>query len=421
MTRRKATLIDLFAGCGGLSLGLEIAGFEPVFASEINEHARETYLTNRRHLRLVDGRDVVGDITEITKSTTALAGLAKRLKREFGEIDLVAGGPPCQGYSTRGIRSTFASVTRDETPANYLYRDMAKFVSAVGPRMFLFENVRGLLTARWNPRGEKGEIWRDVQSSFSKVKARCNGQLFHYHVATAVIRASDFGVPQNRPRVFLIGVREDVTDNRGNKIDAKTLFPPPSDQRAIDLKDLLGDLIDTRGERLGYSSTYTKPPLNAVQRSLRKSRNGRIRGEGAPITDQVYTNHSERVVERFNYLIHSDAPVPKHLSIKKFAQRALPARWSGRTPSITATSAPDDYVHFSRPRILTVREWARLQMFPDWYVFCGPRTTGGRRRAGDPSVGDWSRELPRYTQIGNAVAIPVATAIGKSLLKVLQR
>lgn len=398
-----------------------MAGFEPVFASEINEHARQTYIVNRQQLKLVDGKDVVGDITEITRSTNALSELAKRLRREYGEIDLVAGGPPCQGYSTRGIRSTFSSVTREETPSNYLYRDMAKFVSAVGPKMFLFENVRGLITARWNPKGERGEIWRDVQSSFSKVKARYKGQLYRYRIATTVIRASDFGVPQNRPRVFLIGVREDVTDNRGNTVDAKSLFPTSSEQPTIDLKDLLCDLIDTKGERLGYSSTYTKPPLNAVQRSLRKTRNGRIRGKGAPITDHVYTNHSERVIKRFEYLIQSDAPIPKHLSIKKFAQRALPARWNGKTPNITATSAPDDYVHFSRPRILTVREWARLQMFPDWYVFRGPRTTGGRRRAGDLSVGDWSRELPRYTQIGNAVAIPVATAIGKSMLRVLQR
>lgn len=415
------TLIDLFAGCGGLSLGLEIAGFEPVFASEINEHARETYVINRRHLKLVDGRDVVGDITEITRSRTALAKLAKKIRSEFGEIDLVAGGPPCQGYSTRGIRSTFTNLTRDETPANHLYRDMASFVSSIGPRMFLFENVRGLLTARWNPKGEKGEIWRDVQSSFSRVKTRRHGKLLHYQIASTIIRASDFGVPQNRPRVFLIGVREDVTDKHGNKVDIKTLLPEPTNQSSVDLKDLLCDLIDTKGERLGCSSSYLKPPLNEIQRSLRTTRSGRVLRKGDPLTDQVYTSHSERVIKRFQHLIHSDAPIPKQLLIKKFAQRALPARWNGKAPSITATSAPDDYVHFSRPRILTVREWARLQMFPDWYVFCGPRTTGGRRRAGDPSVGDWSRELPRYTQIGNAVAIPVATAIGKSLLKVLQK
>ena len=100
---------------------------------------------------------------------------------------------------------------------------------------------------------------------------------------------------------------------------------------------------------------------------------------------------------------------------KKFAQRVIPARWGPTGPSITATSLPDDYVHFSQPRILTVREWARLQTFPDWYRFAGKRTTGGRRRAGDPSAGDWSRELPKYTQIGNAVPVWLARAVGEHL------
>ena len=82
---------------------------------------------------------------------------------------------------------------------------------------------------------------------------------------------------------------------------------------------------------------------------------------------------------------------------------------------ITATSLPDDYVHYGQPRILTVREWARLQTFPDWYQFAGKRTTGGRRRAGDPDAGDWSRELPKYTQIGNAVPVWLARAVGRHL------
>ena len=88
---------------------------------------------------------------------------------------------------------------------------------------------------------------------------------------------------------------------------------------------------------------------------------------------------------------------------KKFAQRVLPERWPSKGPTITATSLPDDYVHYELPRILTVREWARLQMFPDHYEFSGKRTTGGRRRAGNPEDNDWSRDLPKYTQIGNAV------------------
>jgi DNA (cytosine-5)-methyltransferase 1 len=80
---------------------------------------------------------------------------------------------------------------------------------------------------------------------------------------------------------------------------------------------------------------------------------------------------------------------------------------------------PDDYVHFQQPRVLTVREWARLQTFPDWYVFAGKRTTGGRRRAGDPEAGQWTRDVPKYTQIGNAVPVELARAIGEHLKKLI--
>ena len=94
------------------------------------------------------------------------------------------------------------------------------------------------------------------------------------------------------------------------------------------------------------------------------------------------------------------------MKTKNFSQRVLKAKWGNSTPNITATSLPDDYVHYSQPRnIFTVREWARLQMFPDWYKFCGSRTTGGLRRAGNPQDGNFDRELPKYTQIGNAVPV----------------
>ena len=106
---------------------------------------------------------------------------------------------------------------------------------------------------------------------------------------------------------------------------------------------------------------------------------------------------------------------------KKFSQRLLPERWDENGPNITVTGSTEDIIHFSQPRILTVREWARLQGFPDWYQFAGPRTTGGRRRAGDPSKGDWTRDLPKYTQIGNAVPVKLATEIGTHLKKLISK
>jgi DNA (cytosine-5)-methyltransferase 1 len=120
-------------------------------------------------------------------------------------------------------------------------------------------------------------------------------------------------------------------------------------------------------------------------------------------------------------MINHNGEIPPRYRTKKFAQRVLPLRWPSSGPNITTTSLPDDFVHFSQPRTLTVREWARLQTFPDWYEFRGPRTTGGRRRAGDPNQGIWERDVPRYTQIGNAVPVMLAKAVGDHIMKILAK
>jgi DNA (cytosine-5)-methyltransferase 1 len=115
----------------------------------------------------------------------------------------------------------------------------------------------------------------------------------------------------------------------------------------------------------------------------------------------------------------NDGDIPASFRTKKFAQRLLPERWGRAGPTITATSLPDDYVHFAQPRTLTVREWARLQLFPDWYQFAGRRTTGGLRRAGNPRAGFLDREVPKYTQIGNAVPVGLARALGRHFQAIL--
>ena len=120
-----------------------------------------------------------------------------------------------------------------------------------------------------------------------------------------------------------------------------------------------------------------------------------------------------------NGLIDPEDNDPRMYNTKKFSQRLLPKRWGNAQPNITVCGQPEDYVHFSQPRSITVREWARLQTFPDWYSFCGPRTTGGLRRAGNPREGIFDREVPKYTQIGNAVPVKLAEEFGKHLLKFL--
>src|SRR5690606_33265244 len=143
--------------------------------------------------------------------------------------------------------------------------------------------------------------------------------------------------------------------------------------------------------------------------------------KGAPVTEHDYSKHNDHILAKFRAMHASGGSVPKQFQTKKFAQRLLRPRRDASGPTITATSLADDYVHFSQPRVLTVREWARLQMFPDWYQFAGKRTTGGIRRAGNPREGLFDREVPKYTQIGNAVPVALACAVGEHLAKLLSR
>ena len=231
------TFVDLFAGCGGLSLGLESAGFRPVFVNELDRHAMETYLVNRRALHPELDDDKAYDIFDVTQRPGELDALVHRMKAERGvrDLDLIVGGPPCQGYSGIGHRRTFTGIPKFEIPSNHLYRDMAKFVAAFRPKLFLFENVKGLLSGRWTPLGEKGEIWADVVRTFEEIPG--------YDVRFQLVQAKSYGVPQNRPRVLLVGIRNDLGWRPETAKPADGLLPSPSGI-APDPGDLLGDLVD---------------------------------------------------------------------------------------------------------------------------------------------------------------------------------
>ena len=322
------------------------------------------------------------------------------------------GGPPCQGFSGIGHRRSY-SVDKAELPSNHLFQDMAWIINELKPKIFLFENVRGLLNSKWTKNGKKGEIFDDVLKTFKSIP--------NYKVNHELILSKDYGAPQNRPRVFIVGVRDDIDLVNWEKENSKIAngFLPKKTGGYPDLIDLFSDLIDKNfkngGERLKYSSD----PKTEIQKTLRTLPNGEKLLKGDLLTEQQYSKHSEIVMQRFQHMIKNKGQIPNHLKTKKFAQRLLPRRWDKKGPSITVTSLADDYVHFSQPRVLTVREWARLQGFPDWYEFRGSRTTGGIRRAGNPKEQIYDRELPKYTQIGNAVPVYVAEKIGKHFKKIL--
>ena len=407
----KNSFIDLFAGCGGLSLGLEQAGFNPVYVNELNNDALNTYLINRseyKHLNLKEFHS--NDIKELSGSKKKLEELSKNLKSKFnikkGDLSLVVGGPPCQGYSGIGHRRSY-KVDKEKIPSNYLYKEMYKVIEHFNPKAFIFENVRGLLSARWTKNGVKGEIFKDVLKQFSKLK--------NYNYDYSLVQSKDYGVPQNRPRVLVIGIRKDIK----SKINKEELFPK-KDISYPHLEELFSDLIDKNYNKDFVTNSYLSDPKTKIQKILRTRKNkNSFLSKGDKLTDQEYSNHSPNIVKKFKSMLDNGGVIKDKFKTKKFAQRLLNKRWNGKGPNITATSLPDDYVHYSQPRSLTVREWARLQMFPDWYQFKGKRTTGGLRRAGNPQKGIFDREVPKYTQIGNAVPVELAKRLGEKIIKLI--
>jgi DNA (cytosine-5)-methyltransferase 1 len=418
--KSKKFVVDLFAGCGGLSLGLEKAGLHPIFVNELNKDAMSSYLKNREQTepRLLSPEFHEHDIKKIVTTRGSIKKMSDAFKREYslsienGDLDLVVGGPPCQGFSGIGHRRSY-SVDKEQLPSNHLFQDMAWVVNKLKPKIFLFENVKGLLSAKWTSSGTKGEIFEDVLDAFRSIKG--------YRVEYALVLAKDYGAPQNRPRVLVVGVRNDINLKPWEKINSGVAngFLPPPTYDASDLVDLLGDLVDPKFQYGGSNTNYLSPASTSIQKLLRTGVDGKVFPKGSLLTEQDYSNHSEKVIEKFTYMLKNNGEIPPHLQTKKFAQRVLPARWGKVGPTITATSLADDYVHFSQARVLTVREWARLQGFPDWYQFAGSRTTGGLRRAGNPKEGIFDRELPKYTQIGNAVPVFLSEKVGLHFQKVL--
>jgi DNA (cytosine-5)-methyltransferase 1 len=414
------TCIDLYAGCGGLSTGLHDAGFKTLLYSEITKDASAPFKANHPEA------EAEGDVYNLTANEGRVLTdyLAKWKSQGIDTIDLVCGGPPCQGYSGIGHRRSF-KISKEEIPSNHLFEQMVKVVEIVQPKLFLFENVAGLLSSRWTSDGERGEIFREIIGD--KIGFR---KLRNFDIRWELIHAKDYGVPQNRPRVLIVGINRNYVEppemEPAPKDDmfiiaptavSQQWLPPKATNDAPNLGELLSDLTGGNWENGGDEKKYWRDPESEIQKWLRTKGNKVLR-KGEALTEQEYSKHKPRIVEKFRYML-THGKIPPEYQTKKFAQRVLPEKWEKGGPSITATSLPDDYVHFSEPRTLTVREWARLQTFPDWYVFKGPRTTGGRRRAGDPSKGDWSRDVPRYTQIGNAVPVLLAKALGIHFIRLL--
>lgn len=409
-TARRETLdrrfVDVFAGCGGLSLGLKRAGWQGVLAVEKDPMAFETLDANFPPNSEPWSYDwpnsierVAWDIEDLLKDKT------EALKALAGQVELLAGGPPCQGFSVAGRR-------RRDDPRNGLVGAYVELVSLLRPKLVLMENVRGFAAAfKCDATDTKTNFATEVEEQLSR----------DYDVATAILRASDFGVPQLRPRFILVGAAKELDCTaqvegffEELQADAVGFLNQRGLSRETTSRDAISDLEVTRNgtvaspDTAGFEATGYKEPKTAYQRAMHR---GCI---GSP-SDLRLARHRESTTARFEAIIEASreegrlnmtvSPETKRAhGIKKAAIRVLdPLR-----PAPTVTSLPDDLIHYSEPRTLTVRENARLQSFPDWFSFRGKYTTGGDRRV---------REVPRFTQVANAVPPLLAEQLGERLMK----
>jgi len=350
---------------------------------------------------------------------------------------------------------------------------MVNIIDSLRPKAFIFENVSGLLSSKWftnDPDSRPGEIFNSIlfgNKGFGRLIADKGESVIsrrrrlphekRYVILWREVKSFDYGVPQNRPRVIVVGLREDIANAAQlkclparpfSKLEAEALedthyalLPAPSTKTPWTVKEVIGDLqglerlvpdradgekrLEFSVERAGVSRGG---PPDEVKRWYLSDEASWLKGafdssKIPPLTEQQYTSHKPEIRRRFEQMIkltEKGMSITSDLRTKKFAQRVLQPTWGGKPPGITVTSLPDDFVHYSEPRIPTVREWARLQTFPDWYVFKGPRTTGGRRRAGDPSKKIFDRDVPKYTQIGNAVPVKLAYEIGRQVSRLLK-
>lgn len=385
----KHTYIDLFAGCGGLSLGLNRSEWKGLFAIEKSPHAFQTLEHNLiekiNHFEWPKWLpQEAHDINEVIEH------YSEKLKKLQGKVTLIAGGPPCQGFSIAGQRNE-----KDER--NTLINSYIEFVSLVKPKLIFFENVKGF-TMEFKNNKQKGKKYSQIVTD----KLTQEG----YNVYGQLVNFGDYGIPQKRTRFILVGIRNDIKNSSVEK--AKSFFDLIESNKFTFLtekelsakptiEDALSDLIRSEKtietpDRKGFTSGFYHKTRSNYQRFVRKG----IENTKIP-NSHSFTKHSQKVIERLSY-VQSVSSECKNISedLKKqiglSTQVLVPLQPKEQAP--TVTSHPDDMIHYCEPRILTVRECARLQSFPDWFDFKGKYTTGGKLR---------KMEVPRYTQVGNAI------------------
>lgn len=389
--------IDLFSGCGGLSLGLKQSGWRGVFGVEKSPMAFSTF----RHNLL--GENSHFDWPKwLPQQALDLKQVIKSYQSELialrGKIDLVAGGPPCQGFSMAGKR-------QENDARNSLIHSYLKFVELVEPRMVFFENVQGIVQRFRSKNGSMGMRHSDIV-------AHKLMELGYNFPEQEVLDLSEFGLPQSRRRFIMVAARKghNITNFFTALRSEKNAFLQNKGlNQKSNVSHALSDLLEVHGvspcpDGGKFNSGRYGFVENGFQRLMRQG--GR---KGQVPDSHRFANHLPETVEVFDYLL-ATAPVNVGLRGEEARSYGVKKRnvtvLDGDAPSPTILSIPDDYVHYVEPRILTVRECARLQTFPDSFEFRGKYTTGGQMR---------KIEVPRYTQVGNAIPPLFAEQVGALL------
>jgi DNA (cytosine-5)-methyltransferase 1 len=388
-------VLDTFAGAGGFSLGFELAGAKVVGAIEMDSWACETFKSNHPKATVMQG-----DITVMTD---------EQIVNAFGKYkpDIVLGGPPCQGFS---ICNKNSGDPKD--PKNSLFEEFIRVGRLLKPKVMIMENVPNLIKART---GSNDLVIEIIENELRNLG---------YHVEHRILEATDYGVPQIRKRLIVIATQKKLKNPFPEKTHSIMSIPCLLEvglKKCPTLWDAISDLPEIDAREGAEESEYSKPPQNEYQILLR---NGATK-----IFNHKSMNHSKRLVERFASMRCGDSSsnVPDHLRPLKrnsteFSDKIYDQNNRRMHPDRQCHTVPAsfyaNFVHPYKNRNFTAREGARIQSFPDWYVFKGKPTVVSHKllqREGRLE----EKHLCQYNQIGNAVPPLMAKAIAENILKQL--
>ena len=361
--------IDLFAGCGGLSLGFIWDGFQIDKAVEFDATIAKTYKTNHPSIEVI-----VDDIKNVDHGEVF----------KENEAEVIIGGPPCQGFSMAGarIRDGFMG-----DPRNFLFKHYFNVVKTVKPKVFVMENVKGITTM------EGGRIFNEILSIFSNPALLDGSQYKMYH---QIVRAVDFGVPQKRERMIIIGVREKDIDIEHlweiTKKQIQEVHPDYFLKRTV--RDAIGNLPSPSGNGIVANPIA----ITSYQKFLAC--------ESKTLHNHIKTNHSQIAVNRMAKISNGENFTALDEDIKSVHSGSYGRLcWDEQAPTITTrfdTPAGGRFIHPEEDRTLTPREAARIQSFPDDFIFTGNKTSICK-------------------QIGNAVPPKISYFLAKLVRNIIER